>query len=166
MRIPRFRIRTLMIVVVVAAVTFGGFRALTRLLALKQLSKVYSVKAAECAWYERENAKIADDCEDFLKRDPLPETYEEFLKAKPDLVTQAQSNVPYNEVAMYFPSIHGANDYYGRKGHILSNAQSRVRQIGPRNRRVADHYANMKSKYEEAAGRPWLPVAPDPPPPE
>ncbi len=35
-----------------------------------------------------------------------------------------------------------------------------------RNARQADYYARLRRKYERAATRPWLPVAPDPPPPE
>ena len=33
-------------------------------------------------------------------------------------------------------------------------------------RRLAEHASRIKRKYEHAARRPWLPVAPDPPPPE
>jgi hypothetical protein len=32
--------------------------------------------------------------------------------------------------------------------------------------RLARFYAQQKSRYERAAARPWLPVEPDPPPPE
>lgn len=34
-----------------------------------------------------------------------------------------------------------------------------------RARRLRDYYAALKVKYERAAARPWLPVAPDPPAP-
>jgi hypothetical protein len=34
------------------------------------------------------------------------------------------------------------------------------------NHRTADYHAALKHKYEQAASRPWVPVAPDPPPPE
>jgi hypothetical protein len=32
--------------------------------------------------------------------------------------------------------------------------------------RFANHFAGLKAKYERAARYPWLPVEPDPPPPE
>ena len=32
--------------------------------------------------------------------------------------------------------------------------------------RRSDYYAALRAKYERAARRPWLPVAPDPPPPQ
>jgi hypothetical protein len=38
---------------------------------------------------------------------------------------------------------------------------TRVKQY----RRLYHHHRRLKEKYERAAARPWLPVAPDPPPP-
>lgn len=34
-----------------------------------------------------------------------------------------------------------------------------------RNRRLGSYYWDLFAKYERAASRPWLPVPPDPPPP-
>jgi hypothetical protein len=34
------------------------------------------------------------------------------------------------------------------------------------NQRTAEYHAALKHKYERAASRPWVPIAPDPPPPE
>jgi hypothetical protein len=41
-----------------------------------------------------------------------------------------------------------------------------VEVIIDRSRRLTGHYAALKRKYERAASRPWLPVAPDPPEPK
>lgn len=34
------------------------------------------------------------------------------------------------------------------------------------NQKTAEYHAALKYKYERAAGRPWVRIAPDPPPPE
>jgi hypothetical protein len=40
------------------------------------------------------------------------------------------------------------------------------RRLAARRGHEADGYAGLRNKYERAAGRPWLPVEPDPPPRE
>ncbi len=44
-----------------------------------------------------------------------------------------------------------------------SGENARRREVG--DLRIADHYALLRRKYEHAARFPFLPVAPDPPPP-
>jgi hypothetical protein len=64
------------------------------------------------------------------------------------------------------------------KGHAETAELIRKEQIMPRlsreqtligvafHRRQASHHRQLRDKYEAAAARPWLPVEPDPPPPD
>ena len=49
------------------------------------------------------------------------------------------------------------SDRFGREHRVIDRADLRA---------LATYHAVMKRKYERAARYPWLPVAPDPPPPE
>src|SRR3954469_25325987 len=107
MRIPRFRVRTLMIAVAVVAVALGAGRR-------RQRAPTFLQRAAEFA--ERETTSwlmVEASC----RRNPLP-------------------------------------------GLIV------VHEDPMRHRWWALYLGRLRRKYERAARYPWLPVPPDPPPPE
>ena len=45
---------------------------------------------------------------------------------------------------------------------VLRNARDRYVRAS----RLADYHAHLEAKYQHAAHNPWLPVEPDPPPPD
>jgi hypothetical protein len=49
---------------------------------------------------------------------------------------------------------------------ITERERSRLTLAAELNERRAEHYFELKRKYERLAKRPWLPVAPDPPLPK
>ena len=51
-------------------------------------------------------------------------------------------------------------------GNVAGVAEERLQMIRERWLRSANYYAAFARKYERAARRPWLPVPPDPSPPE
>lgn len=55
----------------------------------------------------------------------------------------------------------------GSRGDVLHGPGGMYAQmIGPRDPSKAGYHAMMREKYGRAARCPWLPVPPDPPPPE
>lgn len=68
---------------------------------------------------------------------------------------------------------HAASTAGPADGHSGEPQEPLTRQEEEENRRDRErlerlilYHAAMKRKYESAAERPWLPVSPDPPPPE
>jgi hypothetical protein len=56
---------------------------------------------------------------------------------------------------------------FGIKVQPESEAVTAKRAADTRvNQKTAEYHAALKQKYEKAASRPWVPIAPDPPPPE
>jgi hypothetical protein len=56
---------------------------------------------------------------------------------------------------------------FGMKVEPQSEAVKAKRAADARmNQETAEYHAALKHKYERAASRPWVPIAPDPPPPE
>jgi hypothetical protein len=59
----------------------------------------------------------------------------------------------------------------GPDGEYIWEPRSRPQEPGnppasPRQQRISTWHYQMAMKYDRATGNPWLPVAPDPPPPE
>jgi hypothetical protein len=65
--------------------------------------------------------------------------------------------------AMCWLTIHA---YEADPRSVTVSGPKPVEAIIDQSRRRAGYYAALKRKYEQAAHRPWLPVEPDPPPPE
>jgi hypothetical protein len=49
---------------------------------------------------------------------------------------------------------------------FVNDGMRRLSEVAARSRRLADHHAALKRKYERAARYPWLTIEPDPPEPE
>jgi hypothetical protein len=119
MRPPRFRLRTLLVAVAVAAVMLGVIVPMVRLRAR------YSERAAGhggSAQFYLEHARAADQG-------------------------------------------HGGCMKIGARGSI-QEIKAAYRRVAPKYRRIADYHSLMARKYERASRYPWLPVPPDPPPPD
>jgi hypothetical protein len=114
MRLPRFRLRTLMVVVAVAGIVSGAEVMQTRRLNFLKRAKDYAGRE----WRTRRDWEVATGS----------------FKGKGENVLCGQMWRALVEEVPYLPS------------------------------RLA-YYSRMRAKYEHAARYPWLPVAPDPPPP-
>ena len=114
MRLPRFRLRTLLVAVAVAAAAMEAVLMLQRAAAYRRLAERY----AERERMHRDSAALATaEAEDLAERG----------------------------------SADGASLWRDRAD---DNAAKAARS------------AELSRKYRRAAARPWLPVAPDPPPPD
>lgn len=116
MRMPRFTIRTLMVMVAMAAVLTGVGIDYRRRVRYRQ-SMLLSHDEAGLGWY----------CElytDLDLRDFVPDETDEIVRPGPGL-------------------------------DVVVSAD-----------RLSEYHRRMKEKWTHAVRYPWLPVAPDPPPPE
>jgi hypothetical protein len=128
MRPPRFRLRTLLVAVAVAAVLMGGTNWA---LVVIDLRRTYLASARfhsqEAARYSRSSSELSrlfrDERTHPFTFDPLPGPHR-----------KGESAARGDVIAAY----HAA---------------------------YAAYHAALRRKYERAAARPFLPVAPDPPPP-
>lgn len=156
----RFSIRTGMIVTAVIAVSLGATMALLR---YQKMSRI----AARYAWYEHENTKIADDFAAFLSGDPLPRSYAQFLALKQSLPLKAKESVPYGMAMDILARASNEPEYEAARAEAIGFVRSVSSQIAPHKRKVAAHYAGLRSKYERAALDPTVPIGkdgPEPPP--
>lgn len=80
--------------------------------------------------------------------------------------------IQYRRAAGYFANLEILYQNLIRVNErmLLSAADARSRQARKesieRFRTLTEYHGRMRRKYEHAAHRPWLPVAPDPPPPQ
>lgn len=116
MRMPRFRIRTLMIMVAVAAVLTGVGIDFRRRVGYRQ-SMLRRHHEASLPWY----------CELYADAGGLSDPSDEIVSPGPGL-----------DIVLKAEAIDRRSEYHVR----------------------------MKEKWTHAVRSPWLPVAPDPPPPE
>jgi hypothetical protein len=132
MRRPRFRLRTLVILVAVAALAFGIYAEVVR---MGRTAEGHRRRAAD---HERESippSRRALDCDQ-----------------------GAALNRRYAADARSRGRLADADDFAGRARSWAEEAEEwRAR---------SRYHDLLRSKYERAARYPWLPVEPDPTPPE
>jgi hypothetical protein len=82
------------------------------------------------------------------------------LGAGAEVVRLARLAEDYRQRAKYFVAAEDVRN--------LTVAAERMVDPGAARKpdRIAAHYAQLRRRYERAAARPWLPVAPDPPEPK
>lgn len=139
---PRFRIRTLMIAVAIAATLMGGSIAAMR---MSRLAEEYRQKAALNAGQEKQSSVFSGIFEDHSR---------EIIKSLGDYKTID------NEIFILL----GRN----RESAIASATEdaAEATELAMRGRRRAAYFARLKRKYLRAASHPWEPVPPDPPVPQ
>ena len=145
MRLPRFRIRTMMVVVAaIALVAAAGVESRR----LYGLSRRYRARATEYSRIEKWAREFAKDgAERVVAASGHVHDTEEFLKKG------AQRGRRMQELISESLELEKEYERLCRQGLQKWTARGQ-------------HAASLKDKYERAARYPWLPVEPDPPEPE
>lgn len=149
MRRPRFRIRTLMIAVAVVAIMVGAGIGGNR---FYDSSKFYRSKAVWAGNLEKSSRDAA-----FAHTLSFGIHGEHATKAIRRRLEWAIEEYPDT-----IDLIDALLDQLAEE----NEAELRIHEDAQLFTRKAEHFANLKQKYERAARYPWLPVAPDPPEPE
>ncbi len=147
MRWPRFRLRTLLVLVVLAGVSVGGY-------VLWRRSAEYRKRASDMEVQEIAMGELADSMSKRARATGLDA----------DRIESGPDNDDFIVTYSHTPMVHKttmAAVLADMREQVSHNLYSATRYV--RHRR---HYASLKKKYRRAARYPWLPVAPDPPEPE
>ena len=139
----RWRIWMLMALVASVAVGMGGYTQYRR---LRRLSQEY-----------RAAAKLLSEAEDVISSF-VQHNARETLDAEQDLdfhLKEARDKESNEEIRRLTAELCGK----------CRDRVTRLKRSGAGYRSWVAYYASLRSKYEHAARNPWLPVAPDPPPP-
>lgn len=139
MRLPRFRVRTMMLVVVVAGIAIGGYATVRRKHVLLARANVFASRAEE----RRRHARELE-----LRIHALATVEEQDRQA----LRTARSDV---ERAWQLDALQWTKDELAP-----------LRKEYESESQIAAYYDSLNAKYREAALRPWLPVEPDPPEPK
>lgn len=176
MRLLRWRIRTLMIALVLLGLTLGGVQAIR----VEQRFQWYRQKAADYADAEQQSRSSASEqmeraleCRDkalSVARSvsvdaSMLEVIRRFHLGGP---LDPMPGSGFDEPAASDPSERLATTVARgtERGWSLAQQAVDLRARAETDRRKADYYARMKSKYQSAANHPGLLVAPDPPEPQ
>lgn len=138
MRMPRFRIRTLMIAVAVAAGLTGvgveGWRLYRFAKHCEQVSAGQAAKESQALNLMKARQRMLDSI------DATAKGLESNLRA--------QGPVPWQMSEEFRMMVESPRVYYTAQRDYYSA--------------LARHHGQLREKYRKAASRPWLPVAPDP----
>lgn len=172
MRFPRMTTRRWMITVAILATTLGCVQAYR----LERQRAVYQRQVQQFTTLEEMSRRRAAFA---LSQAGLHEEQAEIeIKVSSDFSRKSvQFRIP--EPLERMP---GTEHYLGRltytnpwlsQSEVLARRAIRNAEEADKQRakaaaeeRQAEHYRQLKRKYERAGRRPWLPVAPDPPPPQ
>jgi hypothetical protein len=165
MRHPRITIRMLMVLIALTAIGIAGFVAAVRYVERLRLVNLYAARASHYAELELESSRTADDCDEFLKVGPRPEEFDEFLEGRNGMPKKERSNFAYNMLAGRMTHALEMQAPASEKEAFLASTREMISRVGRHSRAHASYCAELKSKYQRAASRPWEKIAADPPPP-
>lgn len=146
MRLPRIRIRTMMVgVLLTALLTAGGMEARR----LSRLTNYYRARGRDADNQYKLTRSAADDA---------ASAHEECVE---------QVRISDASIKRVIDFAHTQERPF-LEAMLESNKRSvqSTRQAAEQMARHADHYRRLKQKYEAAARYPWRPIEPDPPPPD
>jgi hypothetical protein len=172
----RFRIRTLMIAVVVAALVSWVIRDPTLVIALIAMASVLLILAAVIShkFHDRYGpppplSPLSGRRWTHAKRLPCVITRRWALAVTAVALTAgAAARLAFLERRDYYRSIaagHRVSAEYSVKGMTEAGAAADLANISLY-RRKAEFHRELRRKYEAAARHPWLPLSPDPPEPK
>jgi hypothetical protein len=148
MRLPRFKVRTLLILVILAGSGVGGYVLWGR-------SVEYRRRAESARSFEME---YADQASGFRSgADAMSHMLENFSIFRPSPLSPEQ--VAAVEGAASLPPLPPSLE---ETRAAVDDSRRRATECD----RMRDYNAGIKLKYYRAARYPWLPVEPDPPEPE
>jgi hypothetical protein len=158
MRLPRFRLRTMMVAVAVLALVLGGVLWIDR---LRRLSAYYHF-VARAYELEAKNHSVSVKFYNNLAEQ----------RRRPEI----RLNQGYQDTALF------SNDWGGRLTiarqdewwpHASRDRKPDLEQdvaallaLAVREQNRSAYFARLGAKYRRAARYSWLPITPDPPPPE
>lgn len=157
MRLPRLRVTLwlLMIVVAVTAAAMGTW-------VLHQRAREYRKRAKQYAKMEQVELQLAELLEDSIAL----EIKQMKLEAITDYVTlRFRTGEIGGDDAASDQSSEQRNRQQTEALRRQKERESERRKSITECKAVADYYGTLKTKYREAAVRPWLAPRPDPPPP-
>jgi hypothetical protein len=149
MRIPRFRVRTLMITVAVVAVTVASTIQVVR---LWRLSAWYAAEANQAAFWEM-TARGRAQADQWAE-----ESHLDGLRFAREELAKPMYRGPERKEFMADPLLRLA-EYHE------SEARGSAERAAAENR-VVEYWHARRARYRRAARYPWLPVPSDPPEPK
>ena len=141
MRLPRYRLRTLMIAVAVVGVASWAVVERRRQI---HLASIYLARAADHARAELTHSQM-------LRR---------FAEEEREALARAKT------IGSKQPRSAGDRESLRQITEENNGLLDRIRARLAFHARLYDYHSRMRRKYDDASSRPWSSVAPDPPPPE
>ena len=147
MRLPRFRIRTMMIAVVVVALLTAAWR-------LQALSADYDFRRAQAA---------AKASESWVSMKSVEAQIQKVDQKLSEVLAHWDTKLAADETGSLRQMMGGTVDDVKRVyERIHASSVSDLRRYTA----AHEYYRLLERKYQRAARYPWLPVEPDPPKPE
>lgn len=154
MRLPRFRIRTMMVIVVIAALVGWGVQMVQRSAHASKLARKH--RESEALYTQGERRKKAD-----------VERWESSVADEQQRIAKAEKNAAREDANEEYKknSARLASEIRKTMDLSIDELQDQRKELA-RYSEMRRYYSSLASKYELAARYPWLPVAPDPPVPD
>lgn len=156
----QWRLRTLMVLVAVAAIGMSGSRLRLRADEFRRRAEQHASQARQAGLEARPHARIAAMARSILApdgRSTLAGPTSRALQQKMDTI-----DFPYVKMM----SMCMGRSYDVSSAEDVREVVARAEEQIAERRAVAGYHDGLRRKYEAAARRPWVAVAPDPPPPE
>jgi hypothetical protein len=161
MKLPRFRLRTLMIVVAIIAIAaYGDVLRRRRAEYLRRAAALAMPEQASRGARDSNKKMLTEFKEKFEQRKDWERRNVDQLKrmAEDDLLS-SETQAKWRDLQRMAEQSLGESEQ--RQDELTSSVNAEIARWS----RSYDHFSALRRKYERAARYPWLPVSPDPPDP-